>query len=209
MNDYLPDVQKTRHPDATRWNERYHLESEGWLSHPTKKLLLEFAHLLPKKGLALDAASGVATNSIFLAEKGLSPIALDISFVASNMAKERSFRKGIRLNAAVCDLKGLWLPSNYFEVIINFCFLERSNFPVFLHSLKPGGLLIFESYLNGSNHVSHPEYYLETGELKEAFSELEIIHSRQVVREIGKHGSGRKLEQLVARKPLLPNPPLG
>lgn len=200
MNTKSPKVQPTSHPDAKRWNKRYRAGSKEWLSHPPKKLLQDFAHLLPQDGLALDVAAGVGTNSIYLAEKGLTPICLDISFVGSQIAKERFTEGELDLNAAVCDLKGLWLPENYFEVIINFCFLERSTFPVLLRALKPCGLLFFESYLKGSSHASHPECYLENGELQEAFSLLQILHSGQIERKSKGHTSGRKLEQLVARK---------
>jgi len=199
-------AQRTGHPEAVRWNKRYRAGSASWLGHPTKRLLLDFAHFLPAKGLALDVASGVATNSIFLAERGLAPVALDISYVAAHIARERFIENGIPLNLVVCDLKRMWLPTNHFEVIINFCYLERSIFPLILNSLKYGGLLIFESYLKGSNHLSNPDHYLKRGELHDAFSELDVIHNKQIVREDGTKKSGRKVEQLVAIKPIPTGP---
>jgi SAM-dependent methyltransferase len=200
LNTASRTIQETGHPDAVRWNERYRHESADWLSHSPKKLLLDFANLLPENGMALDVASGVGTNSIFLAEQGLTPFAIDISYVGLRLARERFLTTGIRSNLAVYDLKKLWLPENHFAVIINFCYLERRIFPILLQALKPGGLLFFECYLTGSHQMSHPEYYLESGELQKEFSELDIIHSGQVVREGGARGSGRKLDQLVARK---------
>lgn len=202
-------IKGTRHPDAVRWDKRYRAEFTSWLSHPPKKLLRDFAHLLPPKGLALDVASGIATNSFFLAERGLTPIALDISYVAMHIARDRFIDNGFPYNLAVCDLKGLWLPANHFEVIIDFCFLERSIFPKIVESLKPGGLLIFESYLESSVHSFNTNYYLKSGELADAFSALEIIHSKQTIREDGKQRSRRKVEQLVAQKLKLPGPNQG
>ena len=204
MDTITPKVQKTKNPDALRWNKRYLMGSTEWLSHPPKKLLIDFAHLLPNNGRALDVASGVGTNSILLAEQGLSTIALDVSYIATKLAKDRFSKIGLGIEAAVCDLTGLWLPANSFDVIMNFCYLERSIFPVLRQSLKPGGLFFFESYLNSPSHTFNQDYYLESGELCESFSELEIIHSKQIDRESGTQGSGRKLEQLVARKPRLP-----
>ena len=58
-------------PTAARWDERYQQESDFWLKRQPRELLTAYADLLPRKGRALDAASGVAINGIYLAHHGL------------------------------------------------------------------------------------------------------------------------------------------
>lgn len=67
---------------AQRWNARYARDGEAWLRHPPKQLLLDYIHLLPPQGRVLDAASGVGSNSEFLAQKGFQVVLMDISWVA-------------------------------------------------------------------------------------------------------------------------------
>lgn len=188
------------HPDARRWDDRYAQDGDDWLNGRPRQLLLDFAHLLPSSGLALDAAAGVAAHGLFLAERGLHVIALDISEVGLRLARQRARVKGVCLETAVLDLASPWLPANTFDVIVNFRFLERSTFPVYQHALKPGGLIFFETFLKTEPNVDYPDHYLNPNELRRAFSEFEIIH--HTVTEVTGACSVRQkvTEQLVARK---------
>ncbi|MCP4429281.1 MAG: class I SAM-dependent methyltransferase [Chloroflexi bacterium] len=188
------------HPDAKRWNARYANEGEKWQTRSPRPLLLEYVHLLPLTGLALDAAAGVALHGLFLAERGLHVIALDISEVGLGLALRSAKERGVWLETAVYDLSRPWLPADTFDVIVNFRFLERAAFPVYRHALKPGGLLFFETFLKIGTEPDYPDHYLNPGELRDAFAEWEIVHSAVVK---GGCRSGRQVvaEQLVAYKP--------
>lgn len=185
------------HPDAKKWNKRYHEEGEDWLEKSPRQLLLDYAELLPTQGLGLDAAAGVANNGTFLAQKGMKVIALDISENALRLAIKRAREEKLPISAAVYDLSSPWLPTDYFDVIVNFRFLERATFPIYRSSIKRGGLLFFETYLQMDPDTTHPDYYLKPGELIRAFQDFEIIHWK----EIDGPGVKRASAQLVARKP--------
>ena len=188
------------HPDAHRWNHRYTQNGNDWLNGRPRRLLLDFAHLLPSSGLALDAAAGVALHGLFLAERGLHVIALDISEVGLRLALQAAREQGLRLEAAVLDLTSPWLPANTFDVIVNFRFLERATFPVFRRALKPGGLIFFETFLKTDPVVDYPDHYLNPGELRRAFSEFEIVHHVVTV-VTGACSTRQKVtEQLIARR---------
>ena len=187
--------------DAEKWNARYAADGETWLDHQPRPLLLEYAHLLPSQGLALDAAAGVANNGTYLAQRGLHVIALDISEEGLRLARQRALAECLPLDAAVYDLANVWLPANTFDLIINFHYLERMTFAAFRKALIPGGLLIFETFLRLHDDITSPDYYLEPGELLGAFSGFEIIHSR----EGAIPGTDKVTAQLVARKPVDPD----
>lgn len=185
------------HPDAERWNARYVADRENWLAHSPRQLLRDHAYLLPKRGIALDAAAGVATNGLYLAERGYYVIALDISEYGLRLARRRASERSLRLDTVVCDLKNLWLPQECFDVILNFHFLERAAFEPYRRSLKPGGWLIFETFLQREEIVENPDYYLEPGELRQAFDDFEIFYWHE--QDLSERK--RVTAQLVARKP--------
>jgi SAM-dependent methyltransferase len=199
--DYMSDLNRL-HPDAVKWNGRYQTEGKKWQNGRPRQLLLDYAHKLPKSGLALDAAAGVGVHGLFLAERGWHVVALDISEVGLRLAKDQAVERGIWLETAVFDLTNPWLPADTFDVILNFRFLERGTFPVYRRALKPGGWLLFETFVHPKRTVKDPDYFLESGELRAAFTSFEIIHSAQ--KEILGQSSGKmkQVDQLVARKPL-------
>jgi SAM-dependent methyltransferase len=188
-------------PEARRWDERYAVEGKDWLERNPRPLLQDFSHLLPPEGLALDAAAGVANNGLFLARRGLRVIALDISLVGLRLAVRRARAEGVPLNAAVWDLSSPWLPPARFDVILNFRFLARAAFPCYRRALKPGGLLFFETFLKIGDSLPHPEYYLDPGELREAFAGFELIHYLESKVPENEHHPERGTARLVARKP--------
>jgi SAM-dependent methyltransferase len=188
-------------PAADRWDERYQRESDSWLERQPRQLLTEYAHLLPIKGRALDAASGVSINGLYLAHHGLQVFALDISEYALKLAKQRANSLGVSLEAAVVDLSQPWLPEVYFDVIVNFHFLERGTFPIYRRALKPSGLIIFDTFTKRVDHNEAPEYYLDPGELLSWFEDFEIIHYSEKNLDPSERHPERGLAQLVARKP--------
>lgn len=164
-------------------------------------MLLDYAHLLPSTGLALDAAAGVGASSLFLAEKGLHVIALDISLVALRQAKQRASARSLPIEAVVYNLSNPWFPSLTFSVILNFHFLERATFPVFRRALKPGGLIFFETFQKAEDDLIVPKYYLEPGELLAAFEDYEIRYWGENILPATETHPQRAMAQLVACKP--------
>jgi tellurite methyltransferase len=186
---------------AEHWDERYQRERDFWLERQPRQLLKSFANLLPSEGRALDAASGMAINGLFLAQYGLKVFALDISEYALNLAMQRARSEDTILEAAVYDLSNPWLPAGYFDVILNFHFLERAAIPVYRQSLTPGGLILFDTYVRLDGREDIPIYYLEPGELLSSFEGFEVIHyAEEILPRSESHGE-RGIAQLVARKP--------
>jgi 2-polyprenyl-3-methyl-5-hydroxy-6-metoxy-1,4-benzoquinol methylase len=189
------------HADAARWNDRYTQDGARWRTRSPRQLLLDFAYLLPPTGLALDAAAGVALHGLFLAERGLRVIALDVSEVGLRLARQLAQERGVWLETAVLDLSHPWLPTNTFDVIVNFRFLERATFPVYRQALKQGGLLFFETFLKTQANADAPAHYLNPGELRDAFHDFEILHSAIADNPHYPSNKQRVAEQLIARKP--------
>jgi len=188
-------------PQADRWNEKYERESELWLEMKPRRLLVSFIDLIPKEGLALDAACGVGINAVYLARHGLKVFGFDISEYALRLARGMIKDQGYPIEFAVADLSLPWLPHDYFNVITNFHFLERAAIPVYIHALKPGGLILFDTFMARSKTVDSPGYYLEPGELKHLFEGFEIIHYAESKLEPSRSHGERGAAQIIARKP--------
>jgi 2-polyprenyl-3-methyl-5-hydroxy-6-metoxy-1,4-benzoquinol methylase len=187
--------------EAEHWDERYQRERDFWLERQPRQLLKSFAYLLPSEGRALDAASGMAINGLFLAQHGFKVFALDISEYALNLAVQRARSEDTIIEAAVYDLSNPWLPPAYFDVILNFHFLERAAIPVYRQAITPGGLIFFDTYVRLEDREDIPIYYLEPGELLSTFVDFEIIHYAEDILPQSEFHGERGIAQLVARKP--------
>ncbi|WP_420631933.1 class I SAM-dependent methyltransferase [Candidatus Leptofilum sp.] len=189
----------TQHPDAVRWNGRYQNNGHYRQQGSASQLLPDFAHLLPKSGVVLDAAAGVGVNALYLAQRGFSVIALDISEVGLQLLRQKANALKVAVETAVFDLTKPTFPANCVDAILNFRFLERAAFPAYRQALRPGGLLFFETFVH-TGAGSTPSYFLESGELHRVFADFKIIHSVETAVRGHRSGNMRPIAQLIARK---------
>jgi tellurite methyltransferase len=150
--------------DREKWDTRYRKNPGG--SEPSSIIAKYWS--LASVGNALDIACGNGRNSIFLAEKGFGVDAVDISKVATDRLA------GINPNIKVIctDLDTWEIPPNRYELIVNIRFLDRRLFPMIQNGLKPGGVLIFESFMDGEKD----KYVLKKNELLRAFLSFRIVY---------------------------------
>jgi len=188
------------HPDAERWNGRYQTDGKYLQEGHPSQLLQDFVHLLPPGSVALDAAAGVGLNALFAAQQGMNVVALDISEVGLRLLRQKAAKLGVTVNTAVFDLTTPIFPPNCVDAILNFRFLERASFPAYRQALRPGGLLVFETFVH-KEAGDTPAFLLEPGELHQAFADFEIVHSLETAVRGPRSGKFRDIAQLIARKP--------
>ena len=190
------------HPDALRWDERYSHETERFALRSPRHLLTSHLDLLSPGSLVLDAACGTTSTGRYLAARGWRVIALDVSLAALRLARQRIRKDASPISFAVMDMVNPWLPSAHFDVILNFYFLSHPLIPTYRRSLKPGGLLFFETYLRGQHTDS--DHFLESQELRHFFEDWDILHYVEVERLVharSGYEEARWMAQLIARKP--------
>jgi tellurite methyltransferase len=129
---------------------------------------------------------GEGHNALFLAQQGFSVTGIDISDVAVERAQQLAQQLGVSLRMQVTDLRATKLPENTYDALVCFYYLDRQLFPQMIATLKPGGVLMYETYTCDQaqyGRPSNPAYLLQPNELLEAFSEFRIRVYRDLVVE--------------------------
>ena len=135
-------------------------------------------------GRALDIACGKGRNAIYLAQRGFAVTALDISAVALAEARRRAQQQDLLIDWHLCDLEASELApaAGDFDLIINFNYLQRALIRPMRQAVKPGGHVIFETYLIDQAAVGHPknpDYLLRHNELLEFFGDFRVLYYRE------------------------------
>jgi SAM-dependent methyltransferase len=183
---------------ARKWNEKY-LNDERFQNVPTRRLIRENTHLLPSSGCVLEIAGGMGSTTDFLQRHGLDVIEIDISFEALNKAILNNHNAGYIL----ADARTIPIKPMQFDVICNFYYLERSVFDFIKKSLKPGGLLFFETMTVDMVSVRPeipPERLLQPGELALVFAEWEPLYAFEGWID-SEHGKKKAVSQMIVRRP--------
>ncbi len=129
-------------------------------------------HLLPTAGTALDVACGRGRHALWLAGQGFRVTAVDRDATALGHLAEGARARGLAgIVTAVMDLERDGddvLPAEGFDVIVVVHYLHRPLFPQLLAALRPGGVLVYETFLAAQalrGRPSNPAFLLQPGEL--------------------------------------------
>ena len=170
--------------DRMRWDEQ-HSKSLG-TEQPSAFLreILESDAWMGLGGTALDIACGKGRNAIYLAQRGFAVTALDISAVALAEGRRRARRQDLLIDWHLCDLEAgeLALAGGDFDLIVNFNYLQPTLIRPIQQAVKPGGHVIFETYLIDQAAVGHPknpDYLLRHNELLQCFGDFRVLSYRE------------------------------
>ncbi len=186
-----------------KWDNRYRAASQP-ASPP--KVLLENLHLLPSSGQALDLACGLGAGSLLLAEHGLTVDAWDISAVAIEQLTKVANKQQLAIKAVAKNIECSPPEPLRYDVILVSHFLVREMAATLIEALKPGGLLLYQTFTRvavSENGPSNPAYRLADNELLTLFAPLKL----RVYQEEGRLGDVtqgcRDIAMLVGEKKIL------
>lgn len=187
------------HPAKVKWDAKYRERGpEAFGLSPSDWLVRHEAMLQEQaKGPALDIACGNGRNSIYLARMGFQVEALDISSVATDWLNKEAVEQKLPIAARSLDITAWEFPPDRYQLIINFNFLERSIFPGIVKALAPGGLLLFETFLQDPDFQTsmNARFLLKPNELLRAFSGFRVLHYLE-----GPSAKGAMRAGILARK---------
>jgi SAM-dependent methyltransferase len=162
--------------------------------------LVQHGGLLPREGRALDVACGRGRHAIWLAERGLTTVAVDRNADAIREVNDAARERGLPLRAEVRDLESGVNPFRddaAFDVIVVVHYLHRPLFPALLDALAPGGLLVYETFTRAQaarGRPTNPDFLLKPGELIGLVRPLDVLASREG------DFDGRMIASVIARR---------
>ena len=137
-------------------------------------------------GKVLDLATGYGRNALFLATQGFSVVGIDRDEQAlAHLNNTASTLPNTQLITHLIDLEtdAEHPPSlgkeEYDAILVSF-YLFRPLLPNIIQALKPGGLLLYETFLIDNhtvrNHPRNKDFCLEHNELLKLTTGLRVLH---------------------------------
>lgn len=192
------------------WNQRYRSDEFAYGTEPNS-FLKENAELLT--GPILSLAEGEGRNAVFLASLGLEVLGVDASEVGLAKAQKLAASKGVSISTEVADLATYEPTVNYFGSVVSvFAHLpsgvRRRLYPLVEQSLKPGGIILLESYSKSqlsrnTGGPKDPDMLLTAEDIEKEFPNCDVVLCQETEREVveGEFHTGlASVVQFIARK---------
>lgn len=196
------------------WDDRFATPDYVFGKAPAAFLVDHADWLTPGKR-ALAVADGEGRNSVFMAERGVDTVAMDVSPNAIAKARALAAERGVTVeHHEACILDYDW-PDAGFDIVaaIFIQFLAPAErdavFARMVRALRPGGVLLLHGYTPeqialGTGGPRVVDNLYTAAILRDAFAALEIVelHSYERMLAEGHGHAGRSaLIDLVALKP--------
>lgn len=159
------------------WDERHRGKPAG----EAEPFLVEMLARIPR-GIALDVAAGRGRNAFALAGVGHFVVAVDYSVEAMRLLAATARAARFAIWPIVANLDNFHLKDESLDAIVNINFLDRALFPNFVRAIRPGGVLIADTFLVDQAAIGHPRdsrFLLAHGELRTLAGGLDIEEYRE------------------------------
>ena len=183
VNPPVKSVQGSVGVQVTRTRHTHMMQKQDPLP---ARFLVEQLYRLPR-GRSLDVASGAGRNAMYLAANGFQVECIDRDEQAlidlNSMAQARSLSSTLSTRTIDLETDPAHIPdlgTAQYEVIMVFFYLYRPLFPRLIQALKPGGILVYETFTI-ANHLKHQhpkrrEFCLEPNELLQLVAPLHVMY---------------------------------
>lgn len=180
--------------DQLKWNEKYQTKSTP---HEPSSIVKQYSKLAGGKK-ALDIAAGNGRNALFLAKQGFTVDAVDISDTGLKLFAGQH----PNIHCICVDLDNFDIPDARYELIINIKYLNRRLFPYIRRGLAPGGILIFQTFVDAPSDANNDpicrDYRLRKNELLRTFLSFSIVYYKEGRDRT--HAESAHLASLIAQK---------
>ena len=138
---------------------------------------MQWAGLIAPEAAVLDVAAGGGRHSRFFADRGhrVTAVDRDTSRVAAHAGVET-------VEADLEDGSPWPLPGRTFGAVVVTNYLHRPLFPDLVGALRPGGVLIYETFALGNERYgrpSNPAFILRPDELLHSVEPLAVVAFEQ------------------------------
>ncbi|WP_051478670.1 class I SAM-dependent methyltransferase [Arthrobacter sp. H5] len=168
--------------DQAFWDSRYSEQPAIWSGNPNPQLVTEAADLPP--GRSLDVGAGEGADAIWLAQRGWTVTAVDISAVALQRAQAHARGQTIEWKRA--DLTTWAPPSSSFD-LVSAQFMQlppeprAALFRNIIAAVAPGGTLLVVAHdpsdmESGAHRPHHPDLFYTAEDIAGSLgTEWEIV----------------------------------
>lgn len=156
----------------------------------------------------LDLGCGAGRDLIYLAQQGWEMTGVDWSADSLTRVQQLARSQGLNIRTLQRDLETQANPlpefaAASFGLICVARYLHRPLFPLLRNLLKPGGLIIYQTFMQGCENTRvgrprNPKFLLAPHELAEQFQGFELL-----LDEIEVLDDGRPVSAFIARKPVV------
>jgi SAM-dependent methyltransferase len=172
---------------------------------PSPLFEAERARLLATAGPVLDLACGRGRHALAVARSGRFAIGLDRDRARLAELAGAARAAGLAAQPLLADLEvnaTIPLADASCGAVLVFRYLHRPLAPEIVRVLRPGGLLLYETFTRKhreiSEHPRNPAFLLEPGELPKLFAALEPLRAEEARVALP---APEAVARLVARKP--------
>jgi tellurite methyltransferase len=156
-------------------------------------------------GPVLDVACGSGRHALALATRGIATIGVDRDPLRLRDLAQRARRESLPLRLVRADLEAAPSPpwgSSRAGALLVFRYLHRPLCAALAESLRPGGLLVYETFTVAQRELGYgpvkPALLLEPGELPALFPTLEVLSFEEGLTRDARPAA---LARLCARRP--------
>ena len=160
-----------------------------------------------KPGKGLDLACGAGRDTVYLGLHGWQMTGVDYLPGAIKRTQQLAQQQQVAVTSLLLDLEkdanpfaDTRLATQSFDLLCVARYLHRPLLPLLPTLLAPGGVLLYQTFMQGSEQFGsprNPNYLLRPHELAQTFADLDIV-----LDEIEYLEDGRPLSAFMARRPL-------
>lgn len=137
----------------------------------------------------LDVACGTGRHSLAAAALGAEVTGLDRDASRLEAARAEARERNLNVTWLEWDLTTGPPPLGTFDMLLIFDYLDRAGMPALLEFLRPGGLLMMETFLEDQRAFdwgpTSDAHLLRRGELPLLIKPLVVLHGREAIEPLG------------------------
>ncbi|MDH5315236.1 MAG: class I SAM-dependent methyltransferase [Gemmatimonadota bacterium] len=145
--------------------------------------------MITKGARVLDVACGTGRHSLAAAALGAEVTGLDRDASRLEAARAEARERNLNVTWLEWDLTTGPPPLGTFDMLLIFDYLDRAGMPALLEFLRPGGLLMMETFLEDQRAFdwgpTSDAHLLRRGELPLLIKPLVVLHGREAIEPLG------------------------